>query len=299
MKLTCGLVVTVVTVIGLLLSLAPPAARGAEAGASRPPNVVILFADDLGYGDLGCHGHPSIRTPHLDRMAAEGLRFTDFYSAAPVCTPSRAGMLTGRLPVRSGMAGGRGRVLCPYSKGGLPDEEVTVAELPKEKGYATACLGKWHLGHLPRYLPNRHGFDRYFGVPYSNDMDAVPGSPRGAVRSMEPKVEWWNVPLLRNEETVERPADQHTLTKRYTEEALGFIRRSREQGKPFFLYVPYTMPHVPLFASKEFAGKSPRGLYGDVVEELDWSVGQVLQALRDGKLAENTLVIFTSDNGPW
>src|SRR5918992_3050779 len=151
--------------LALVLALIGSTAGGAEA--ARPPNVVILFADDLGYGDLGCYGHPSIRTPHLDRMAAEGMRFTDFYSAAPVCTPSRAGMLTGRLPVRSGMAGDRRRVLFPYSRGGLPDEEVTVAEALKQKGYATACVGKWHLGHLPPYLPQRHGFDSYLGVPYS------------------------------------------------------------------------------------------------------------------------------------
>jgi arylsulfatase A len=229
-------------------------------------------------------------------MAAEGMRFTDFYSAAPVCTPSRAALLTGRLPVRSGMTSSRRRVLFPNSTGGLPAEEITLAEALKAKGYATACIGKWHLGHRPQFLPMRHGFDYYFGVPYSNDMDRRPDAG-GAAGSLTPKVEWWNVPLLRNETVVERPADQHTLTKRYTEEAVKFIRRSK--GKPFLLYVPYTMPHVPLFASPEFAGKSPRGLYGDVVEEIDWSVGRVLDTLRKERLAENTLVFFTSDNGPW
>ena len=263
---------------------------------TRPPNLVILFADDLGYGDLGCYGHPSIRTPNLDRMAAEGVRFTDFYSSSPVCTPSRAGLLTGRYAVRSGMASDRRRVLFPDSAGGLPESEVTTAEALKQKGYATACVGKWHLGHLPQHLPARHGFDYYFGVPYSNDMDRS-SAAKGPSSSLDPKVEWWNVPLMRNGEVIERPADQNTLTKRYTEEAVGFIRTHKD--KPFFVYLPYTMPHVPLFASDQFRGKSPRGLYGDVVEELDWSVGQVLDCLRTEGLAENTLVIFTSDNGPW
>ncbi len=250
---------------------------------SPPPNIVVLFADDLGYGDLGCTGHPSIRTPQLDRMAAEGMRFTNFYSAAPVCTPSRAALLTGRLAVRSGMAHDTRRVLFHYSAGGLPSEELTIAEALKGKGYATACVGKWHLGHLPPYLPMKQGFDSYFGIPYSNDMDKVPGGN--------------NVPLMRNEEIVERPAEQKTLTKRYTEEAVRFIEANR--AKPFFLYLAHTMPHVPLFASDEFRGKSPRGLYGDVVEELDWSVGRVLGALRAAGLEKRTLVVFTSDNGPW
>jgi arylsulfatase A-like enzyme len=280
----------------LVLFFAFAGAAGAAQPAERPPNVVILFADDLGYGDLACYGHPTIRTPNLDRMAAEGMRFTDFYSAAPVCTPSRAALLTGRLAVRSGMASERRRVLFPNSAGGLPADEITVAEALKARGYVTACIGKWHLGHLPQYLPMRHGFDSYFGVPYSNDMDRAPNAG-GPSSSLTPRVEWWNVPLMRDEGIIERPADQHTLTKRYTEEAVGFIRENR--ARPFLLYVPYTMPHVPLFASAEFAGKSPRGLYGDVVEELDWSVGRVLEALRAEGLERNTLVVFTSDNGPW
>ncbi len=250
---------------------------GAAAAADRPPNFVILYADDLGYGDLGCYGHPTIRTPELDRMAAEGMRFTQFYSAAPVCTPSRAALLTGRLPVRSGMTGDSRRVLFPNSTGGLPDSEITIAEALKSKGYATACVGKWHLGHLPPYLPTRHGFDSYFGIPYSNDMKPTP--------------------LMRDEATIEEPARQETLTARYAEEAVRFITRHRD--RPFFLYLAFTFPHVPLHASDAFRGKSPRGLYGDVVEELDWGVGQVLKALRDGGLAERTLVIFSSDNGPW
>ncbi len=277
----------------VLLTLAAPA-----AAADRKPNVVVLFADDLGYGDLGCYGHPSIRTPNLDRMAAEGMKFTDFYVAAPVCTPSRAALLTGRLPLRSGMVSDTWRVLFHDSAGGLPQTEVTLAKLLKGQGYATACIGKWHLGHRPQFLPTKHGFDSYFGIPYSNDMDRVPKiSPKGREAFREPKVEYWNVPLMRDEKVVERPADQHTLTKRYTEEAVKFIAANK--GRPFFLYLAHTMVHVPLFASAGFAGKSPRGLYGDAVEELDWSTGEVLQALRAAGVEKDTWVIFTSDNGPW
>ena len=265
--------------------------------ADRPPNFVVIFADDLGYGDLGCYGHPTIKTPHLDRMAREGMRFTQFYSAAEVCTPSRAALLTGRLPPRSGMCSRQRRVLFPGSKGGLPAEEITIAELLKTKGYATACIGKWHLGHLPQFLPGKHGFDYYFGIPYSNDMDRVATSPMGRAAFLTPKIEYWNVPLIRNTEVIEQPADQHTVTRRYADEAARFIREHKDQ--PFFVYLPHTMPHVPLFASGEFAGKSQRGLFGDVVEELDKAVGTVLQTLRDEKLTESTLVVFTSDNGPW
>ena len=261
-----------------------------------PPNLVLIVADDLGYGDLSVYGHPTIRTTHLDRMAAEGLRFTQFYSADSVCTPSRAALLTGRLPVRSGMVGDRRRVLYPNSSGGLPASEVTLAEVLRERGYATTAIGKWHLGHLPEHLPMRQGFDSYFGIPYSNDMDLVKGlTHRNA--NLQPKIEFFNVPLMRNAETVERPADQRSITKRYTEEATRFMREHRD--KPFFVYLAHTMPHVPLFASEAFAEKSPRGIYGDVVEEIDWSVGQVLQTVRDLKLERRTLVLFTSDNGPW
>ena len=263
--------------------------------AAGKPNFVIIFADDLGYGDLACYGHPTIRTPNLDRMAAEGQRWTDFYVGASVCTPSRAALLTGRLPIRSGMCSDVRRVLFPDSAAGLPASEVTLAEALKPQGYTTACVGKWHLGHLPQYLPTNNGFDYYFGLPYSNDMDRVGGQGREAFKN--PKVEYWNVPLMRNTEIVERPADQNTLTKRYTEEAIRFIQRSKD--RPFFLYLAHTMVHVPLFCSDEFRGKSPRGLYGDAVEEIDWCVGRVLDTLRREKLAENTFVVFTSDNGPW
>lgn len=250
--------------------------------ADKLPNFVILFADDLGYGDLGCYGHPTIRTPNLDRMADEGMRLTQFYCAAPVCTPSRAALMTGRLPIRSGMCSSTRNVLFPESAGGLPASEITLAEALKAKKYATACVGKWHLGHLPQYLPTRNGFDYYFGIPYSNDMRNRPS--RG-------------VPLMRNEEIIEDPAIQETLTPRYTAEAAKFIRDNHD--RPFLLYMPYTYPHVPLHVSDAFKGKSPRGLYGDVVEEIDWSVGQILDTLRSLGLTERTLVIFTSDNGPW
>ncbi|ODA34209.1 sulfatase family protein [Planctopirus hydrillae] len=266
------------------------------AADSSKPNIVVIFADDLGYGDLGCYGSPTIRTPHLDQMAAEGLRFTDFYSAAEVCTPSRAALLTGRLPIRSGMCGAR-RVLFPNSKGGLPPAEITIAEALKEKGYATAQIGKWHLGIHPGSRPLDQGFDQSFGLPYSNDMDARTDLPKGSTGSPNPPLDGWNVALLRNGEIVEQPVNQTTLTRRYTEEAVKFI--TEKKNTPFFLYMPHTFPHVPLFASQDFKGKSRAGIYGDAVEELDWSVGQVLGALRREGIAENTLVFFSSDNGPW
>lgn len=264
------------------------------------PNIVIIYADDLGYGDLGCYGHPTIRTPNLDRMAAEGMRFTQFYSAAEVCTPSRAALMTGRYPIRNGMCHDQIRVLRNNSVGGLPQDEVTLAELLKTQGYRTACIGKWHLGvwaNDTRHHPMNHGFDFQFGLPHSNDMNPNPGNPKRANALADQKAEYWNSPLYRGMELVERPADQTTLTRRYTEEAVKFI--TLDKSKPFFLYFPHTFPHTPLFASKNFKGRSPRGLYGDVVEELDWSVGRVIETLRENGLAENTVVVFSSDNGPW
>jgi arylsulfatase A-like enzyme len=281
-RLTWAILVVFSLSVGPLL----PETRAQE----RPPNIVVLFTDDLGYGDIGPFGHPTIDTPHLNRMAREGLRLTQFYAAASVCTPSRAGLLTGRLPVRSGMASSERRVLFPDSPGGLPNAEITIAEALQAEGYATAAIGKWHLGHLPEHLPTEHGFDRYFGVPYSNDMSRLENDWEGA-QGFPP------IPLVRDKTIVEQPATQETLTRRYTEEALSFIDAHEQQ--PFFLYLPYTFPHVPLYASEQFEGTSARGLYGDVVEEIDWSVGQILSTLRERELAENTLVVFTSDNGPW
>ncbi|MDX1639646.1 MAG: sulfatase [Balneolaceae bacterium] len=254
----------------------------AQREAMDQPNIVIIFADDMGYGDVGVYGHPTIQTPNLDRMAREGMKFTQFYTAAAVCTPSRAGLLTGRLPVRNGMMSGEMRVLFPFSAKGLPQDEITIAEALKEQGYATAAVGKWHLGHLDPYLPTQHGFDSYYGIPYSNDMDHE---------------DWQPVPLMRDEEIIEQPAHQPTLTPRYTSESLTFIRENRDE--PFFLYLAHTFPHVPLFASEEFRGTSSRGLYGDVIEEIDWSTGEIMDELEKLGIAENTLVFFTSDNGPW
>ena len=243
-----------------------------KSPAASTPNVVIILCDDLGYADIGPYGS-SISTPNLDRMAREGMRFTHFTSANPVCSPSRAAWLTGRYPTRVGVP----RVLFPADTTGLPDSEVTLAQLFKGKNYKTMCVGKWHLGHLPPYLPTRRGFDEYYGIPYSNDM--------------VPRV------LLYNQETVEQTATLETLTQRYTQQAVRFIESAR--GTPFFLYMPHTMPHIPLGASERFRGKSPQGIYGDVVQEIDWSVGEVLDALKRTGADRNTLVLFSSDNGPW
>ena len=290
-----------VLILLALVSLLPAACMDRpaeeEKDISSPPNFIVIFCDDMGYGDLGAYGHPTIATPNLDRMATEGQRWTSFYTGASVCTPSRAALLTGRLPIRSGMCSSERRVLFPNSSGGLPDTEITIAEALKESGYSTGCIGKWHLGHLSPYHPDQHGFDFYFGVPYSNDMDRVNDSPEGRAAFQEPKPEYWNLPLYRNRELLERPTNQNNLTRRYTEEAVSFIRDHQEE--PFFLYLAHSMVHVPLFRSAEFAGQSLRGLYGDVVEELDWSTGQILETLKELKLDSNTLVVFTSDNGPW
>ncbi|MBM3724219.1 MAG: sulfatase [Acidobacteria bacterium] len=258
-------------------ALAAPAALAQPllAQAARP-NIILIYCDDLGYGDLGCYGS-KIRTPNLDRMAAEGVRFTHFYSANPVCSPSRAALMTGRYPTRVGVP----RVFFPGDKEGLARDEVTMAAMLKEHGYKTMCVGKWHLGHLPPYLPASRGFDGYFGIPYSNDMN-----PPVVLRQADGKTE-----------TVEEKATLETLTPRYTEEAIRFIEQSK--GSPFFLYFPHTYPHIPLAASPRFRGKSPHGLYGDVVEEIDWSVGEILAALKKHGLDNNTLVVFSSDNGPW
>jgi arylsulfatase A-like enzyme len=268
----------------------------------RPPNFVIIFCDDLGYGDLSSFGNPVIQTPNLDRMAQEGQKWSQFYVADPVCTPSRSALMTGRYPIRTGMTSKKRAVLFPDSGSGLQPEEVTVAEVLKQKDYATAHIGKWHLGHLPQFLPTSQGFDYYYGIPYSNDMDVIEdyGKVYHEQRSeldFYPDYEKYHVPLMENEQILERPADQNTITKRYTEKAVQYIQDNRD--KPFFLYLAHSMPHIPLFASEQFRGTSKRSLYGDVIEEIDWSVGQVLQTLRDLELADNTIVMFSSDNGPW
>jgi arylsulfatase A-like enzyme len=266
------------------------------AAATRRPNIVLIFADDLGYGDLSCYGHPTIRTPNLDRMAAEGMRFTQYYSANPLCSPSRASLMTGRLHVRTGV----NRVLFPWSTGGLPESERTIAQLLQQAGYATQCVGKWHLGHLPQYLPTRRGFDHYFGIPYSNDMSmsqwpAAYGQNQAQIDRYSKQPE---IPLMRDADVIEQNPDQRQLTSRYTEEATRFVRGAGRKKQSFFLYFAHTFPHVPLYAGRQFAGKSRRGLYGDAAEELDASVGRVLEAVREAGVDRDTLVLFTSDNGP-
>lgn len=244
-----------------------------EAALSPSPNIVFIFADDLGYGDLSSFGSNSIDTPHIDSLARDGIKFTSFYAASPVCTPSRAGLLTGRYPARMGIR----HVFQPDSIDGMPPSEITIAEQLQRAGYATGLVGKWHLGHLDRYMPWNQGFDEFHGVPYSNDMG--------------------NFFFYHNQDIDWTPIDQRYLTQRYTRHALEFIERHRDE--PFFLYLAHSMPHVPLYASPEFEGKSHGGLYGDVVEEMDWSTGEILARLDELGLAENTLVIFSSDNGPW
>ncbi len=246
------------------------------------PNFVVIFTDDQGYQDVGCFGSPNIKTPNLDRMAAQGMRLTDFYVGQGVCSASRAALLTGCYPNRVGILGALG----PDSKIGISPDEWTIAQLLKMRGYATAIFGKWHLGDRPEFLPTRHGFDEYFGLPYSNDM-----WPR------HPTTKFPDLPLFEGEKVIAKNPDQHLLTTWYTEHAVQFIERHKD--KPFFLYVAHNMPHVPLHVSEKFRGKSPRGLYGDVIMEIDWSVGQILEALKKNGIDEKTFVIFTADNGPW
>ncbi len=285
-----------------LCSIAFIACSAETQDKKQAPNFVILFADDMGYGDLGTFGHPTIQTPNLDKMADEGQKWTQFYVAASVCTPSRAGIMTGRLPIRSGMCSSEPmhRVLYEKAKGGLPENEITIASALKEGGYKTACIGKWHLGDDKKFLPNAHGFDYYYGIPYSNDMDKT--FPIKTMQDyldgcMDPKPGYFNVPLMRNGEIIEQPAKQTQLTQRYTKEAIDYLKENKDDN--FFLYVSYAFPHVPVYSSEKFAGKSQRGDYGDCVEEIDWSVGEILKALKETGLDENTIVVFSSDNGPW
>lgn len=259
-------------IIGCLLTVLPVAGYSA-ANIAGAPNIIVIMADDLGYGDIGSFGAESISTPHIDQLAANGIRFTQFYSASAICTQSRAGLLTGRYSIRMGIKG----VFMHDAHDGMSTSEITIAEQLKKVGYHTGMVGKWHLGHLDRYMPWNQGFDEFYGVPYSNDMA--------------------NFFFYENQEIIHEAIDQRYLTRRYTDKATDYIERHADQ--PFFLYLAHSMPHVPLYASPEFEGKSGKGLYGDVVEELDWSTGQLVAKLRELGLLDNTLIVFTSDNGPW
>ena len=265
------------------------------SAADRPPNVVIIFIDDMGYADIGPFGAEGYETPHLDRMAQEGRIFTDFYVTQAVCSASRAGLLTGCYNVRVGIGGALG----PKSNIGINADEVTIAEICKQKDYATACYGKWHLGHHRKFLPMQHGFDDYFGLPYSNDM--WPYHPGVLKLPMEERLKKWpHLPLIEGNKTINPQVtgkDQEQLTTQYTEKAVQFIDDHKDE--PFLVYLPHSMVHVPLYVSDKFKGKSKRGLFGDVMMEVDWSVGQVLNAIRKHDLQNDTLVIFTADNGPW
>jgi len=277
-------------VVGLLVAFIAFVTSAAPSWAvepDRPPNVVLIYCDDLGYADVGCFGSKPHRTPHIDRLAAEGLRLTSFYVTSGVCTPSRSSLMTGCYPRRVNMhQNARGDwVLFPIDSRGLNPDEVTIAEVLKTRGYATACIGKWHLGDQPEFLPTRQGFDSWFGIPYSNDM----GTKQRRPQPNPP------VPLMDGERVIEAPAEQSTLTRRYTERAVEFITANRDT--PFFLYLPHTFPHWPLHASEAFRGKSANGTYGDSVEEIDASTGAILDALDELGLADDTIVIFTSDNG--
>jgi arylsulfatase A len=285
----------------------------AAAQPTRPPNIIVILADDQGYGDLGCYGSPYIRTPHIDRMAAEGVRCTDFY-AQSLCGPSRAALLTGSYPARNSLNFNH----LPRARTGIHANELTIPELLKSRGYATQAIGKWHLGDAKEFLPTRNGFDHWLGLPYSNDMwpyhpKVTRSGPENAVaKAVRERAEftgfdgqgqhyppdWFPpLPLMRDEEVSETNPDQSTLTARYTAEALRFIEANRQ--RPFFLYLAHAMPHVPLFPGKQFEGKSLRGRYGDVIEEIDDSTGQILARLKQLGLDDNTLVVYTSDNGPW
>ena len=273
--------------------------------AADKPNFIVIFTDDQGYADLSCFGSKNIKTPHIDRMAKEGLKLTSFMVASPVCTPSRAALLTGSYPKRVGLHEG---VLFPDSTTGLNPKEHTIAKHLKAAGYATGMFGKWHLGHLPETLPTRHGFDEFFGIPYSNDMNHGPDEHEGGKMlwserkdelwtDQETAVTKWNTPLMEGEKIVELPADQRTISRRFTDRAIDFIRRNKE--KPFFVYLPHAMPHVPLYVPEDVYDPNPENAYKNVIEHLDAETGKLLDALREMKLDQNTYVIFTSDNGPW
>ena len=281
------------------------AALSLVAKAADKPNFIIIFTDDQGYGDLGCFGSTKIKTPHIDRLAKEGRRFTNFMVASPVCTPSRAALLTGCYPKRIGM---HQHVLFPSSTKGLNPTEHTIADHLKGQGYATACFGKWHLGHHPETLPQSNGFDTYFGIPYSNDMNHPDnkGKPKGGWAGMdalwkdpESTLTKWKTPLMENEKIVELPVDQRTVTRRYTDKSIEFIKTNAKADKPFFVYLPHSMPHIPLYVPEDVRDANPLNAYTNVIEHIDSEVGRIAKLLRELKLSENTYLIFTTDNGPW
>lgn len=272
----------------------------AEFSQAEKPNFIIIFTDDQGYGDLGCFGSKTIKTPHIDRLAAEGRKYTSFYVASSVCSPSRAALLTGCYPKRVGM---HQHVLFPRSDHGLHPDENTIADQLKANGYATACFGKWHIGHTPETLPRANGFDKYFGIPYSNDMNHPDNKRLTQLSSdelwadQETAVTGWKTPLIENEKIVELPADQRTVTRRYTDKAIEFMKQSRDQ--PFFLYLPHSMPHIPLYVPEDVYDADPANAYKCVIEHIDAETGRLVQAVRDLGLSNKTYIVFTSDNGPW
>ena len=320
MKIKITIPILLLVLLGFFLS---------KINEVSPPNFILIYIDDLGYGDLGPYQDSRLKTPAIDKLMQEGQTWTNFYTSASVCSPSRGALLTGNLPVRSGMYGNRLAVLWPGSSTGMPAKQITLAEQFKIHNYETAMFGKWHLGDSKEFLPTRHGFDEWYGIPYSNDMDWTIGDITstninsdlstsaekwqkvGGVyqdRLRNPNLSDWNVPIIRSrvksdgnyeDSIVERPADQRFYTKRFTNESLNFIDKSVKKEKPFFIFLSHSMVHVPLFRSPEFKSHSNLGLYGDVLEEIDWSVGQVLRKLRDKGVEDNTYIVFTSDNGPW
>ncbi len=288
-------------IVVLLLCCAGAVGLGTrDCDAAEHPNFIVIFADDQGYNDLGCFGSKTIRTPNIDRLAAEGRRFTSFYTACSVCSPSRTALLTGSYPKRVGM---HRHVLFPQSDYGLHPEEYTIADHLKSQGYATACVGKWHLGHHPETLPQANGFDSYYGIPYSNDMNypdnqGKPKLPSNELwTNQESALTQWNTPLYQNEELVELPVDQRTITRRYTDKAIEFITSNQDQ--PFFLYLPHSMPHIPLYVPDDAYDPDPANAYKCVIEHIDAEVGRLADTVRRLGLSDSTYIIYTSDNGPW
>lgn len=271
-----------------------------SSAIARDPNFIIIFTDDQGYGDLGCFGSKTIKTPHLDQLAAEGLKLTDFHVPSPVCSPSRAGLLTGCYPKRVGM---HRHVVFPKNTYGLHPDELTIADHLKANGYATACVGKWHLGHVPQTLPTANGFDSYFGIPYSNDMSHPDnkGKPRMSQdeswKNQDKFSPLWKTPLMRGKKIIEVPVNQRTITRRYTDEAINFVTKNKD--KPFFLYLPHSMPHIPLYVPDDVLDPDPANAYKCIIEHIDAECGRIFKTIKDLKLEKDTYIIFTTDNGPW